>query len=299
MQNSKIEWTHHTFNIVWGCLKVSPGCTNCYAETLAHRYGYNVWGPAKTTGRRTMSENYWRQPIRWNEQARQASERRRVFCGSMCDVFEDHPTNDRERERLWPLVEATPHLDWLLLTKRPENIDQMLPHRWGVADQGMPRNVWLGFSAEDQKRFDERWQIMEWVRRMWYPTVVFLSAEPLLGPLDVSDALTEIDLGDEEHQVWSSTLDWLIAGGESGHGARPMHPDWARSLRDQCAVADVPFFFKQYGEHIALDQAGDAGVKVSATDAMNANTIGGGFLRVGKHAAGRLLDGVEHNAYPA
>lgn len=236
MQNSKIEWTHHTFNIVWGCQKVSPGCANCYAETLAHRYGYEVWGPAKTTERRTMAENYWKQPRRWNDQAATKGERARVFCGSMCDVFEDHPLVEEQRERLFELIGSTIHLDWLLLTKRPENISSMIPSAW--LQLGCPENIWLGTSVEDQQRADER--IPHLLR---VPARIrFLSCEPLLGPLDLATWFWSAMTDDKK-----CAISWVIAGGESGHGARPMHPDWARSLRDQCAAANVPLFVKQMG----------------------------------------------------
>lgn len=296
-KDSSIEWCDHTHNWWHGCCKVSDGCKNCYAETLDRRFGRAVWGPAKTTPRMMMSENYWRQPLKWNAAAEKAGKRARVFCSSMADVFEDHPGVVEARARGFALIEQTPNLDWLLLTKRPENIDRMLPERWHRADQGFPRNVWLGFSAEDRQRFDERWQIMEWVKRMWHPSVVFCSAEPLLGALDISDALTEIDLGDEDHQVWSATLDWVIVGGESGHGARPMHPDWARSLRDQCVAAGIAYHFKQFGEYLPKGQG-----HVSLTEQQlfyrEEYINGQGYYRVGKHASGRLLDGVEWNQFP-
>lgn len=311
--NSSIEWCTHTFNPWWGCQRVSEGCTRCYAETLANRYGHAVWGPAKTTQRRAMSEQYWRQPLKWNRDAEQAGERARVFCASMADVFEEHPQLPPLRERLWTLIEQTPMLDWLLLTKRPEHIDQMLPSRWRRAEQGMPRNVWLGFSAEDQRRFDERWAIMEWLKRMWYPSIVFLSAEPLLGPLDISEALDEIDLGDEEHQRWSGTLDWVIVGGESGAQARPMHPDWVRSLRNQCQAAGIPFFFKQWGsarpythvDHL-LNKSdpfaiGPDGQCITSRMFWRDPERYAGYAvmkRLGKKAAGRLLDGRAWNEFP-
>lgn len=300
-QDTKIEWAHHSWNPWWGCQRVSAGCQHCYAETLAHRYRHEVWGPAATTSRRAMSERYWQQPLAWDRAAREAGVRARVFCASMADVFEDHPQVEPWRARLWRLIEETTHLDWLLLTKRPEHIDKMLPQRWEVADQGMPRNVWLGFSAEDQQRFDERWPVMEWLRRMWNPAVVFLSAEPLLGPLDISEALVEVNLGDEEHHRWSGTLDWVICGGESGPGARPMHPTWAQSLRDQCQAAGVSFFFKQWGAyspHASLcagDHWPSSTILLTADGtALQRGTVSASAVplhRVGKKAAGRAIDG--------
>ncbi len=113
-QLTAIEWTDHTFNVAWGCMKVSPGCQHCYADTLSSRYGFDVWGPAATTERRTFGDKHWAEPYRWNKAAGNAGVRRRVFCCSMCDLFEDHPTIDAEREKLWPLIRATPHLDWRL-----------------------------------------------------------------------------------------------------------------------------------------------------------------------------------------
>jgi len=317
---TEISWTDATFNPWWGCLKVSPGCTNCYALTLSKRFGHDIWGPSKTTSRRTFGPKHWAEPLKWNKEAEQAGQRKRVFCASMADVFEDHPQLPPERAKLWTLIEQTSWLDWLLLTKRPENIDQMLPDRWRRADKGFPHNVWLGFSAEDQQRFDERWQIMEWVKRMWYPRVVFCSAEPLLGPLDISDALTEIDLGDDEHQVWSATLDWVIAGGESGRGARPACPDWFRGLRDQCQAAGISYHFKQWGEYEPYEEDAqppfwnDQHGRMYDGHGLNiidpeSGEMGRGwheeslcspyaFRRVGKHAAGRLLDGREWNEMP-
>lgn len=295
MQNSTISWTDHTFNLVWGCQKVSPGCTNCYAETLAKRYGFDVWGPAKTTARRTMSANYWRQPLRWNEAARKAEKRARVFCCSMADVFEDHPTNAQERPRLWELIKQTPWLDWLLLTKRPENFRAFLPSGFRV--EPWP-NVWLGTSVENQEYAEKRIPYL-----LDVPAKVrFLSCEPLLGPVELwrfdeeDQALRGIgiirsggmtpstpDSLPERYDDSYAGIDWIIAGGESGHGARPMHPDWARSLRDQAQTAGVAFHFKQWGEYTPYRPN---------EKSLPSARIGARYLyRAGKHAAGRLLDG--------
>lgn len=274
MQNSKIEWTDHTFNPWWGCLKVSPGCTSCYAETLAHRYGHEVWGPAKTTERREMSENYWKQPLKWDRLA-QVSGRKRVFCASMADVFEDHPQLDYWRMRLWDLIEATPNLDWLLLTKRPENMRNMLPAEW--VRQPLA-NVLLGTSCENQEYFDKRIMPLLSTPAAFH----FLSCEPLIGPIDTRDYRPS----------------WIIAGGESGPGARPAHPDWFRSLRDQCQAKKIAFLFKQHGEYVHADDCPVDSHKGASLFCAAGTESTVTLYKTGKHAAGRLLDGVEHNGFP-
>jgi protein gp37 len=140
-KNSKIEWCHHTFNTWWGCEKVSPACKNCYADGFAKRVGWHVWG--ENAPRRFFGDGHWRQPLLWNEEARKAGERARVFCASMADVFEERPDLDASRERLWELISKTPFLDWLLLTKRPHAVDRAVP--WTT---NWPDNVWLGTTVE-------------------------------------------------------------------------------------------------------------------------------------------------------
>lgn len=300
MQNSSIEWTDHTFNPWWGCQRVSPGCEHCYAETLAHRYNFKVWGPAKTTERREMSANYWKQPIKWDKLA-QVSGRKRVFCASMADVFEDHPQIGDARVRLFNLIDQTPNLDWLLLTKRPQNIMPMMAD-W-VND--FPQNIWIGTSCEDQQRADERIPHL-----LKVPAKVrFLSCEPLLGVLDLVSAVSTdvVDVTNMTLEQFRAArsgqrarqrIDWVICGGESGAGARPMHPDWARALRDQCVAAGVAYHFKQFGEYLPKGQG-----TVSLTEQQlfyREEFINGqGYYRVGKHDAGRLLDGREWNELPA
>lgn len=284
--HSPIEWTDHTFNPWWGCTKVSPGCTHCYAETLATRYGHGVWGPRAT--RRLFGDTHWQEPLKWNAAATQAGRRTRVFCASMADVFEDNPHVVDERTRLWDVVAKTPSLDWLLLTKRPEHIASMIPGAWLETP---PRNVWYGTSVEDQRRADERVPIL-----LTVPAGTrFLSCEPLLGPVDLRSWLGRDGV--------KPRIDWIIAGGESGPRSRPMHPDWARSLRDQCRSADVAFFFKQWGEYsYAVDGkeptlASSASTKIKATSprprvaplgTLDERTT---FWRMGKKRAGRELDG--------
>jgi protein gp37 len=223
-ERTGIEWTDHTFNPWWGCARVSPACENCYAETFSKRLGANIWGVR--ANRRRLSDNYWGEPLKWNQKAAALGIRKRVFSGSMCDVFEDRRDLDLHRERLWRLVEGTPHLDWLLLTKRPDNVREMAP--WGTARTS---NVWLGTTVEDQKRADQRMPHL-----IEHPAKVrFLSIEPLLGPLALRPYLDQIQ--------------WVILGGESGAGARPMQIEWARQVRDECIAAGVPLFFKQWGNH--------------------------------------------------
>ncbi len=220
-ENSKIEWTDHTFNPWSGCTKVSPACDNCYAERGEDkRFGRAEWGKH---GKRYVMKTTWADPPRWDKKTAKAGVRARVFCASLADVFEDHPDLPPWRERLWALIEETPNLDWLLLTKRPGNIPKMMP------EGGFGPNVWLGATVENQEFAKGR--IKQLLRVP--ATVHFLSCEPLLGPLNIAE--------------WLSKLDWVIAGGESGPGARPTDPQWFESLRDQCLHYDVPFHFKQWG----------------------------------------------------
>lgn len=303
-ENSKIEWTDHTFNPWIGCVKVSPGCQHCYAEAQNKRWGKDLWGVDKP--RQVTSDAYWKQPFTWNAEAEAAGERRRVFCASMADVFEDRPDLIEPRGRLIELIAATPALDWLLLTKRPQGIldrlDEVVQLPRGdegdwIASQWLdgnpPANVWLGTSVENQKVADER--IPHLLR---VPAAVrFLSCEPLLGEIDI------------EHHLRKEGIDWVIVGGESGHGARPMHPQWARGLRDQCEMFGVSFFFKQWGEWFPRDEweYNPELVLPDDSDAYTNDTrtrvfIDAGELypmhRVGKQRAGRLLNGRSWNEFP-
>jgi protein gp37 len=220
-EQTSILWTDHTFNPWRGCTKVSDGCKFCYAEAQQDlRLKAVHWGPNGT--RVVAAVSTWREPLTWNRAARRAGERRRVFCASLADVFEDRPDLEQPRARLWELINQTTGLDWLLLTKRAHRIAECLPADWG---SGWP-NVWLGTSVENKKDGLPR---IEHLRRI--PAVVhFLSAEPLLedlGPIDLTG------------------IDWVIVGGESGRNYRPMDHMWARGLRDHCRRNGVAFFFKQ------------------------------------------------------
>lgn len=268
-ENSTIEWTHHTFNPWEGCQKVGPGCDRCYAEARDQRFtGGTHWGPGAPR-RRTSPQN-WAQPLKWNRAAQLDGTRARVFCASLADVF-DNAVDPAWRDDLWRLIAMTPHLDWMLLTKRPGNIAKMLPPSWGNGWH----NVWLGCTVVNQEEANRDVpKLLDVSAR-----VRFLSMEPLLGSVDLTalpygeaignaptyqDALRgklwmpagtptwamdpRATVGDRAYVDLCSMIHLAIVGGESGSHARPMHPGWARGLRDQCNAAGVAFFFKQWGE---------------------------------------------------
>ena len=304
-KNSKIEWCDHTFNPWLGCTRVSPGCVNCYAESFVRRYGKAEWG--STAQRVRTSPANWREPLAWNRKALREGRRYKVFCASLADVFEDNPQLTEWRYDLWALIDRTRHLDWLLLTKRPENIAEMLPLIW-LESEGIPPNLWLGTSVENQESADKR--IPELLK---LPAAVrFLSCEPLLGPLDLSWYLApRFAADDPRHEPWRNGVEWVICGGESGPKARPMHPDWARRLLNQCNTAGVPFFYKQHGAWLHRSQVSRELQLMLA----GANAFGHSFTYhkwgdgsdsirlLGKSLVGeeigRQLDGYEWNEMPA
>jgi len=282
-ENSKIEWTDHTFNPWLGCTKISPACDHCYAESWAKRSGLVKWVPGEP--RRRTSEATWKQPLRWNRKTERVfaawekfkttnpgmtdahlealgfvkPRRPRVFCASLADVF-DNAVPDQWRADLFDLIVATPNLDWLLLTKRIGNVNSMLPpdkrgspNSWGCGYS----NVWIGATVCNQAEADR-----DIPKLLAVPAAKrFLSIEPMLEKIDLGRALVNgLDLIRA-----GKTIDWIICGGEYGPHARPMHPDWVRSLRDQCVASGVHFFCT---------------------------------YRVGKKAAGRLLDGLTWDEVP-
>lgn len=256
MQNTKIEWARHTFNPWRGCTRVSPGCAHCYAEILSHRNPktLGVWGPQGT--RVVAAESAWREPLKWDREAAALGERHRVFCASLADVFEGPETLPRDsvpivadaRERLFHLVRQTPNLNWLLLTKRPQNVrpilekskrgltqpyepDELADWCYDWFNGRAPSNVWIGTSVENQATADERIPHL-----LQVPAAVrFLSCEPLLE-----------DLG----KIDTSGIQWVIVGGESGPHARPCELAWVRALIEQCHEADTPCFVKQLGSNL-------------------------------------------------
>lgn len=330
---TNIEWCDSTFNPWIGCTKVSPGCDHCYAERqMDQRLGRVRWGAGQPR-QRTSAEN-WRQVERWNGQPLAEcavcglrSEnplmaqcrgpgrsqhlwqpaRRRVFCASLADVFDGDVPTDWRRD-LYALIERTPNLDWLLLTKRIGNARAMLGEcSFGRWDSMPLPSVWLGATIVNQAEADR-----DIPKLLATPAATrFISVEPMLGPVDLSgplaaNALREIDGG--------PAIDWVVAGGETGPGARPMHLDWVRSLRDQCQAAGVPFMLKQWGEwqvsslengHFDCDMARNSAywvgfdgqmAKPSCLD-MREPVVA--MVRVGKTRAGRLLDGREWSESPA
>ena len=343
---TKIEWADSTMNPWIGCTKVSPACDHCYAavSTPARTLGIE-WGAGRP--RRRTSASTWAQPVLWNKRpfascnrcgwrgeerelfagaakgsngicpACSALEewkpaRRRVFCASLADVF-DNEVDPQWRADLFALIEATPNLDWLLLTKRIGNVAKMAPLSWmGGPIQhgpdpanihgGWPPNLWLGATVCNQAEADRDIPKLVNIRAR----IRFLSMEPLLGPVNFQQAHIAPYL--------FARVDWVITGGESGHAARPMHPDWIRSLRDQCAKAGIPFLLKQWGEweiaslengHVdcRMPETGETKTWVDLNGLQQACTSNGlvdpyAMARVGKKKAGRTLDGRTHTEFP-
>lgn len=270
-ENTAIEWCDHTFNPWTGCTKVSPGCDHCYAEGWSKRASDKVgkWGPGAQRVRTTSAN--WRKPLAWNaahaEFFAQHGRRQRVFCASLADVF-DNEVPQEWRYDLFNLILGTPNLDWLLLTKRIGNaarmIEETLPDNMKALPADHPvawpwPNVWIGATVVNQAEADR-----DIPKLLQVPAAVrFLSIEPMLGAIDLTrvqwPGKHKVDVlrgGAWDMPSWHGgftnhsdmgRVHWVIAGGESGPNARPAHPDWFRSLRDQCAAAGVPFFMKQMG----------------------------------------------------
>lgn len=331
-EDSKIEWCDDTVNPWVGCARVSPACTHCYAEGMDARFkfgGATNWGPGAPRFIRVARAIATLRTIA--DRSDREGRRRRVFLASMADLFEDRDDLVEPRKRLWDelhrLAGDAPRITPLLLTKRPE-----VMAAW-AAEHGWPAGCAAGTTAEDQRRLDER--IVHLVK---VPARVrFLSMEPLLEAVDLRlerctscggsggrpggwphDGL-DVDCGECDGRGWwqshpdgrhtlTRLIDWVIAGGESGPHARPMHPDWARFIRDQCEAAGVPFFFKQWGEWVPdQPQPGQSDAPGSGWWAMRADgsrpsgpaDSGVQWMRrAGKKKAGRLLDGRTHDGVP-
>jgi protein gp37 len=255
-ENSKIEWTDHTWNPWLGCTKVGPPCDHCYAESMMDlRYGRVRWGAGEDRVR-TSAAN-WNLPLKWDRAAAAAGKIATVFCLSLGDIW-DNEVDPLWRRDAFAVMDRTPNLLYLLLSKRIGNACKMCDPLAG--NPPLPRNAALGATMATQDEWERDLPKLKDAGRDLGARFTFASVEPMLGPIDTKKALP----------------DWVICGGESGRGARPMNPQWARDLRDQCAVGGVPFFFKQWGEWPASMD-----------------------FRIGKKAAGRRLDGIEHNGIPA
>jgi len=306
-ETTKIEWVDHTFNPWIGCTRVSPACDHCYAAAMSHR---RKWARFETGAprKRTGAAN-WRQPLLWNRKAEAAGRRAKVFGPSLADPF-DAEVTDAWRDDYVALIEQCPSLDFILLTKRPQVAKKYF------ANRTVPGNLWPGITAENQKMLELRAPAILSIDAK----VHVLSAEPLLGPLD----LTNLDEGGGKSynaltgwltfprisprylpsmvQGHTGKFGWVIAGGESGPGARPSHPSWFRSLRDACQTVNVPFFFKQWGEWIGVSDLrrlpGGGGPGFGDYDHCKQD-VAADSVRVGKKKAGALLDGREHREFPA
>jgi protein gp37 len=312
MAETKIEWTDRVWNPVTGCTKVSQGCRNCYAETIANHFWSRQYPPNPDGSPRKFTDvrihpGRIDEPLKWKKSAR-------VFVNSMSDLF--HPEVPLELiVMVWQTMARAHWHTFQILTKRPQRMLEFT--RWiagpdDISVAKWPRNVWLGVSVENQQGADERIPLL-----LQTPAAVrFVSCEPLLGPVDLEPYLQypplhenyKLTLGTNE---WRG-LDWVIVGGESGPNARPMHPDWARSIRDQCQAAGVPFFFKQHGEWLPQGDNQNPNLVRSYKDGEHTAPLihpvsDNGFYtfpdgtimnRVGKKAAGRLLDDREWNEYP-
>lgn len=224
MAETKIEWCDYTFNPWRGCTKVSAGCKNCYAETRSkiNPRVLGVWGDSGT--RAMAAESYWNSPIKWNNSA-SPTDRKKVFCASLGDVFEDRNDLIDSRKRLFETIKCTPNLDWLLLTKRPENILKL----WPIAEKSLD-NIWLGTSVEDQENAELRIPLLS----KCPAKIRFLSVEPLIGPIDFS-------------RISCTDIDWIIIGGESGHHARVCNVTWIRNIVSYCLKQKISVFVKQLG----------------------------------------------------
>jgi protein gp37 len=307
-ETTKIEWADATFNPWIGCTRVGPGCDNCYAAVSTPSRSMSIkWGAGEP--RHHTSASNWAQPLVWERKAQdfqaEHGRRQRVFCASLADVF-DNEVPPSWRAELFALIASTPNLDWMLLTKRIGNVAKMIEAP-GMQKCGLPGNVWLGATVVNQEEADR-----DIPKLLAVPARVrFLSIEPMLGPIFLTNL--HVGLGTPLHNLgvlppshdhidglrFLRGIDWVICGGESGPGARPIHPDWARSLRDQCAAAGVPFLFKQWGcwapgssfaDRIPSGECCDFDGSLKGDDER--------VWKVKKQEAGRLLDGREHNDFP-
>ncbi|MCX7570372.1 phage Gp37/Gp68 family protein [Tumebacillus sp. DT12] len=297
--STAIEWTDETWNPVTGCSKVSAGCANCYAEGIDKRFdgfgnGHKPWTAVNAEHNVTMHPVRLGKPLSWKKP-------RRVFVNSMSDLFHEQVPFEFIGQVFDIMWQCGDH-KFQVLTKRPARMLEFV--KWWIKsyeDAGLtedlgpwqpPKNIWLGVSVENQQAADERIPLL-----LQTPAAVrFLSCEPLLGPVDIRHQLGQCVFTEADQWATGRGIDWVIVGGESGSGARPIHPEWVRSLRDQCDAKGVPFFFKQWGEWVPADH--HDGVAKYSTVRRSLEEGAPFMYRVGKKAAGRLLDGREWNEMP-
>ena len=301
-----IGWCDFSFNFWNGCNKISPGCKHCYAEEIDRRFrGGDHWGA--DAPRQFFDDEHWKEPRRWDRAAEKAGQRRRVFGGSTMDFFEDRPDLVPWRERAWDLIRDTPHLDWLLVTKRPENIPAMLPRGHGRLASGVRLpwsmgawpNVWIGVTCEDQEHAELRIPLLFAVEPR--PVVLFASYEPALGPINWNRLHVEGGRHfsalhyqrDSNFYSSDNKLDWIIVGCESGRKARPYHASWFRQTRDQCIEAETALFVKQATD---VTEVTPNGIDRPITLGKNSRVAG----KAGRASvlAEPLLDGVAWQQFP-
>lgn len=322
---SGIEWTDATVNFWWGCTKVGPGCDHCYAEIQSNRFEPGHWGPGaprrKIKGARALIHKLDNDYAWWAADASIAglhpNIRRRVFIQSMSDLF-DNEVPLEWFEEAWDLIEVCDRIDIQIVTKRVSIVEKRLA---AIGRTTWPRHAGLIVTVVNQEEADRDVPRLLALKAKFGIPWIGLSCEPLLGPIDLtniapSQGYASNVLGGHRHDFGvpfddlPARLDWVIAGGESGPGARPMHPDWARSIRDQCQAAGVAFFFKQWGEYVTGYLDGDEFHVDEETHGPTVHWRGiarcsdipgesGHYGRVGKKAAGRLLDGRTWDEMPA
>lgn len=304
-ENSAISWTNHTFNPWIGCARVSPACDGCYAAAMMGvgegRFERAEWGgPGKGEGTRSRTApSNWAKVRKWNREAAAAPGQTFVFCASLADVF-DNAVDPQWRADLFELIRATPNLTYLLLTKRPGMIVKLFyealritADEHGTLSDCWPRNAAIGCSVVSQEEADRDVPKLLVAKAALKPAFAFLSMEPLLGAVDLWPWLVPHMVGGVDRDP----LDWVITGGETdqgAHKARAAHPDWYRSLRDQCANAEVPFHFKQWGEWVGADDLIHAGAPQGAVP----HALDREVYRVGSDRDPCTLDGVKHDARP-
>lgn len=281
---TNISWCDHTINWWIGCTKVSPACDGCYAEAMMDKRYHKVeWGaPGKGNGTRVRtSKSTWDAPLKWNRQAEKDGTRPFVFSSSLADIF-DNQVDPQWRADAFDVMRKTPRLVYLLLTKRPQNIVKMAD-----AAGGLPENAALGATCEDQPRADKNLPALQVAKVELSPLFTFGSFEPLISDIIVPPVFMP---------------DWVITGGETDQGdhkARPTHPDWFRSLRDQAAACGSVYHHKQNGEFLDFDHIGMAWNDLPNSIREKQQFINGkAMIKVGKKRSGRELDGVTHDAFP-